>query len=46
MALPLQRAAPDEEALEEDTVGEGREASLVGDEREGKRKSPMGAGPL
>lgn len=44
--LPLQREAPGEEALEEDTVGAEKEAALVGDEREGRRMSLMGAGPL
>lgn len=44
--LPLQREAPDAEALEEDTVGAEKEAALVGDEREGRRRSLMGAGPL
>lgn len=44
--LPLRREAPDAEALEEDTVGAEKEAALVGDEREGRRRSLMGAGPL
>ncbi len=44
--LPLQREAPDAEALEEDTVREEKEAVLVGDESEGRRRSLMGAGPL
>lgn len=44
--LPLQREAPDAEALEEDTVRAEKEAALVGDEREGRRKCPLGAGPL
>lgn len=43
---PLQREAPDAEALEEDTVRAAKEAALVGDEREGRRRSLMGAGPL
>lgn len=44
--MARQREAPDAEALEEDTVGAEKEAALVGDEREGRRKSLMGAGPL
>lgn len=44
--LPLRREAPDAEALEEDTVGAVKEAALVDDEREGKRRCLMGAGPL
>lgn len=44
--MALQREAPDAEALEEDTVGAEKEAALVGDEREGRRRSLMGAGPL
>lgn len=44
--LPLQREAPDAEALEEDTEGAKKEAALVGDEREGRRRCLMGAGPL
>lgn len=44
--MALQREAPDAEALEEDTVREEKEAALVGDEREGRRRSLMGAGPL
>lgn len=43
---PLQREALDAEALEEDTVGAEKEAALVGDVREGRRRSLMGAGPL
>ena len=46
VVLPLRREAPDAEALEEDTAGAEKEAALVGDEREGKRRSLMGAGPL
>lgn len=42
---PRQREAPDAEALEEDTVGAEKEAALVGDEKEGRKKSLMGAGP-
>lgn len=44
--MALRREAPDAEALEEDTVGAEKEAALVGDEREGRRRSLMGAGPL
>lgn len=44
--MALRREAPDAEALEEDTVGAEKEAVLVGDEREGRRRSLMGAGPL
>lgn len=44
--LPLQREALDAEALEEDTVRAEKEAALVGDEREDRRRSLMGAGPL
>lgn len=44
--MALQREAPDAEALEEDTVGAEREATLVGGVREGRRRSLMGAGPL
>lgn len=44
--LPLQREALDAEALEEDTVRTEKEAALVGDEREDRRRSLMGAGPL
>lgn len=45
--MALQKEAPDAEALEEDTVGAEKEAALVGDEREGRRRrSLMGAGPL
>lgn len=44
--MALQREAPDAEGLEEDTVGAEKEAALVGDEREGRRRSLMGAGPL
>ena len=46
LVLPLRREAPDAEALEEDTVRAEKEAALVGDEREGRRRSLMGAGPL
>lgn len=46
MYLPLQREALDAEALEEDTVRAEKEASLVGDGREDRRRSLMGAGPL
>lgn len=45
-ALPLQREALDAEALEEDTVRAEKEAALVGDEKEGRRRSLMGVGPL
>lgn len=44
--MALQREALDAEALEEDTVGAEKEAALVGDVREGRRRSLMGAGPL
>lgn len=44
--MALQREAPDAEALEEDTVRAEKEAALVGDEREGMRRCPLGAGPL
>lgn len=44
--MALQREAPDAEALEEDTEGAKKEAALVGDEREGRRRCLMGAGPL
>lgn len=43
---PLRREALDAEALEEDTVRAEKEAALVGDEREDRRRSLMGAGPL
>lgn len=43
--MALQREAPDAEALEEGTAGAEKEAALVGDEREGRRRSLMGAGP-
>lgn len=43
---PLQREALDAEALVEDTVRAEKEAALVGDEREDRRRSLMGAGPL
>lgn len=46
VVLPLQREAPDAEALEEDTAGAEKEAALVDDEREDRRMSLMGAGPL
>lgn len=44
--MALRREAPDAEALEEDTVEGEKEAALVGDEKEGRRRSLMGAGPL
>lgn len=44
--MALQREAPDAEVLEEDIVGAEKEAALVGDEREGRRRYLMGAGPL
>lgn len=44
--MALQREDPDAEALEEDIVGAEKEAALVGDEREDRRRSLMGAGPL
>lgn len=43
---PLRREALDAEALEEDTVRAEKEAALVGDEREDRRRSLMGAGLL
>lgn len=43
---PLRREALDAEALEEDTVRAEKEAALVGDEREDRRRSLTGAGPL
>lgn len=44
--MALQRKAPDAEALEEDIVGAEKEAALVGDEMEGRRRYLKGAGPL
>lgn len=44
--MALQREAPDAEALEEDTVRAEKEAALVDDAREGRRRSLMGAGLL
>lgn len=44
--LPLRKEAPDAEALEEDTVGAVKEAALVGDVREGRRRCLVGAGLL
>lgn len=44
--LPLQRAVPGEGALEEGTAGALREALLVDDAQEDRRRSPWGAGPL
>lgn len=45
-ALPHRREALDAKALEEDTVRAETEAALVGDEKESRRMSLMGVGPL
>lgn len=44
--MALQRAVPGEGALEEGTAGALREALLVDDAQEDRRRSPWGAGPL